>query len=195
MQRSWLKQFCKSAVLRQLRSLRAGELTLICGEETHRFGDNRSDLQATLHCVCAHAHAALGELEEAAACYQASVALFREIGRITMPPEPIAGLARIALASGDGETAVATVAEIVAHFDGGGSIDGTEDPLWIYLTCHDVLAAEGAPRAEEFLTIAHRLLQERAALLGDDERASFLANVPTNRAVVAAWARTYAASA
>ena len=152
------------------------------------------DLQATLHCVRAHAHAALGELEEAAACYQASVALFREIGRITMPPEPIAGLARIALASGDVEAAMATVAEIVAHFDGGGSIDGTEDPLWIYLTCHEVLAAGGSPRAGEFLTLAHRLLGERAALLGDEERASFLANVPTNRAVVTAWAVARAAS-
>ena len=89
---------------------------------------------------------------------------------------------------------MATVAEIVAHFDGGGSIDGTEDPLWIYLTCHNVLAAEGAPRAGEFLTIAHRLLTERAALLGDEERASFLADVPTNRAVVAAWETAGAAS-
>ena len=153
------------------------------------------DLQAILHSVRAHAHVALGELDEAAACYQASLALFREIGRTTMPPEPIAGLARIALASGNVEGAMTTVAEIVAHFDGGGSIDGTEDPLWIYLTCHDVLAAAGSPRAGEFLTRAHGLLSERAALLGDEERASFLAKVPTNRAVVAAWTAARAASA
>lgn len=49
MQRSWLNQFCKTAVLRQLRSLKSGELTLVCGEQTHRFGDSSSDLQATLH--------------------------------------------------------------------------------------------------------------------------------------------------
>ena len=144
------------------------------------------DLQAILRCVRAHAHAALGEWDEASACYGASLALFREIGRTTMPPEPIAGLARVALARGDVEGAMATIAEVVAHFDGGGSVDGTEDPLWIYLTCHEVLAAAGSPRAAEFLDRAHDLLSERSAPLGDAERASFLANVPTNRAVVAA---------
>ena len=86
---------------------------------------------------------------------------------------------------------MAKVAEIVAHFDGGGSIDGTEDPLWIYLTCHEVLASVNSPRAAEFLAIAHTLLCERAAGLGNEERAAFLANVPTNRAVVAAWAASH----
>ncbi len=146
------------------------------------------DLQAALYSVRAHAHVELGELDEAAVCYQASLALFRELGRSTMPPEPIAGLARVALAKGDVEGAMANVAEIVAHFDGGGSIDGTEDPLWIYLTCHNVLASVNSPRAAEFLAIAHTLLCERAAALGNEERAAFLANVPTNRAIVAAWA-------
>ena len=68
-----------------------------------------------------------------------AIAIYREIGRPTMPPEPIAGLARLALARGDTAAALATIAEVVAHFDGGGSVDGTEDPLWIYLTCHQVL--------------------------------------------------------
>ena len=99
------------------------------------------DLQATVHCIRGHAHAALGELDDASSCYQAALALFREIGRATMPPEPIAGLARVALARGDVAGAMATIAEVVAHFDSGGSVDGTEDPLWIYLTCHEVLAA------------------------------------------------------
>jgi len=146
------------------------------------------DLQATLGCIRANAHAALGQWDEATACYQASLALFRELGRATMPPEPIAGLARIALARGDLEGAMTTIGEVVAHFDAGGSVDGTEDPIWIYLTCHQVLAAAGSPRAAEFLDRAHALLSERAEPLGDAERASFLANVPTNRAVAAAWA-------
>ena len=153
------------------------------------------DLQATLRCVRAHAHVALGEWDDAAACYRSSLALFREIGRPTMPPEPIAGLARIALARGDVEGAMTMIGEVVAHFDAGGSVDGTEDPIWVYLTCHDVLAAAGSPRAGEFLTIAHQLVRERAALLGDEERASFLGSVPTNRAVVATWAAARAASA
>ena len=64
-----------------------------------------------------------------------------------MPPEPIAGLARMTLARGDVEAAMTTIAEVIAHFDAGGSVDGTEDPLWIYVTCHEVLAAAASPRA------------------------------------------------
>jgi len=146
------------------------------------------DLQAILRCVRAHAHGARGEWEDAAACYRASLALFREIGRPTMVPEPIAGLARIALARGDIDSAVATIAEVLAHFDAGGSVDGAEDPMWIHLTCYQVLAAAKSPRASEFLERAHALLVERARLLADGERASFLANVPSHRAIVAAWA-------
>jgi ATP/maltotriose-dependent transcriptional regulator MalT len=145
------------------------------------------DLQATLRCVCAHAHVALGEWDDGAACYRASLALFREIGRSTMVAEPLAGLARIALARGDVEGAMATIAEVRAHFDAGGSVDGTEDPLWIYLTCHQVLAAAGEPKAADFLRRAHALVTARAAPLGDAERATFLANVPSHRAIVDAW--------
>jgi len=104
-----------------------------------------------------------------------------------MPPEPIAGLARVALARGDIAGAMATIAEVIAHFDDGGSVDGTEDPLWIYLTCHEVLAAAAAPRSAEFLERTHRLLSERAEPLGAAERATFLGNVPSHRAIVAAW--------
>jgi hypothetical protein len=57
------------------------------------------------------------------------------------------------------------------------------------LTCHEVLAAAAQPRAAEFLEHAHRLLSERAEPLGAAERATFLGNVPTNRAIVAAWER------
>ena len=121
------------------------------------------DLQAILRCIRAHAHAALADWDDAAACYRASLALFRELGRATMPPEPTAGLARIALARGDIDGAMKTIGEVIAHFDAGGSVDGTEDPIWIYLTCHQVRAAAGSPRAAEFLDRAHALLSERAA--------------------------------
>jgi class 3 adenylate cyclase/tetratricopeptide (TPR) repeat protein len=146
------------------------------------------DLRAVLLGIRAHALTALCAWDEAAACYRESASIFREIGRPTMPPEPIAGLARLALARGDLVEAKSTIAEVVAHFDAGGSVDGTEDPLWIYLTCHDVLSAAGEPRAREFLRLAHEQLMSRAVLLGDAERATFLANVPSHRAIVAAWA-------
>jgi class 3 adenylate cyclase/tetratricopeptide (TPR) repeat protein len=145
------------------------------------------DLRATLLGIRANALTALGDWDEAAACYRESATIFREIGRPTMPPEPVAGLARLALARGDLAVARETIAEVVAHFDAGGSVEGTEDPLWIYLTCHYVLLAAGESRALEFLRLAHDQLMKRGDLLGDAERATFLGNVPTHRAIVAAW--------
>ena len=151
------------------------------------------DLQAALLCTRGHALAALGRQREAAACYQESVSIYHALGRTTMPPEPIAGLARLALARGAVVEAMHIAADIVAHFDAGGSVDGTEDPLWIHLTCHDALAAVASPRAAEFLARAHETLMQRAAALGDSERASFLGNVPSHRAIVAAWASLHSA--
>jgi hypothetical protein len=80
------------------------------------------------------------------------------------------------------------IADVVAHFDSGGTVDGTEDPLWIYLTCHQVLAASASPRAGELLARGHELLMQRAAPLEPAERATFLGNVPSHRAIVAAFA-------
>jgi class 3 adenylate cyclase/tetratricopeptide (TPR) repeat protein len=145
------------------------------------------DLDASLMCTRGHAHAALGRLDEAANGYRESLAIYHDIGRPTMPPEPLAGLARLALARGAVVEAMHIGADIVAHFDAGGSVEGTEDPLWIYLSCHQVLSAAGSPRAAEFLERAHEMLMQRAQPLAEAERETFLGNVPSHRAIVAAW--------
>ena len=148
------------------------------------------DLRASLLGTRGHAHAALGQIEQAAACYRESVEIYHEIGRTTMPPEPIAGLARLALARDSVVEAMHLISDVIAHFDAGGTVEGTEDPLWIYLTCHQVLAAAGSPRAAEFLASAHQMLMQRAEPLALAERETFLGNVPSHRAIVAAWAAT-----
>ncbi|MEO8080917.1 MAG: adenylate/guanylate cyclase domain-containing protein [Caldimonas sp.] len=149
---------------------------------------NDRDLQASLLGTRGHALSELQRWEEAAACYRASADLYHEIGRPTMPPEPLAGLARLALARGDLAQAMAAIADVIAHFDAGGTVDGTEDPLWIHFTCHQVLAAAKEPRAEEFLNKAYELLTRRAEALGAAERETFLGNVPSHRSIAAAWA-------
>ena len=146
------------------------------------------DLQASLMSTRGHAFSALGRHDEAAASYRDATALYRKIGRPTMVPEPVAGLARLALKRQSIDEAVAHIDSIVAHFDAGGTVDGTEDPLWIYLTCHVVLGAAGAPRGAEFLSLGHRLLMQRAEPLAAAERASFLGSVPSHYALIAAWA-------
>jgi hypothetical protein len=65
-----------------------------------------------------------------------------------------------------------------------------EEPLRVYLACYRVLLASGDPRASEILEKAHNLLQERAALIDDEDlRRSYLENVAEHREIVAAWQR------
>jgi hypothetical protein len=68
------------------------------------------------------------------------------------------------------------------------SLDGAEDSFSVYLTCCQVLEANGDPRAREILGTAYRLLQERAAKIHDqDLRRSFLENVTAHREIIQAW--------
>lgn len=67
---------------------------------------------------------------------------------------------------------------------------GLFDPMRVYLTCVHVLRANKDPRAAEILRSAHRMLQEWAAKIDDEElRRSFLENVPEHREIVEEWER------
>ena len=178
---------CNMAYVAFLRGDAAEAVTLSHEAHEHALALKDRDLEAVVLCTRAHAQAGLGQADDAAEGYARSVAIYRELGRPTMPPEPLAGLARLALGRGALDAARGHIDEIVAHLDGGGSVDGTEDPLWIFLTCHHVLAAAEHERSAEFLRHAHGVLMERAAALADTERESFLGQVPSHRAIVTAW--------
>jgi hypothetical protein len=65
------------------------------------------------------------------------------------------------------------------------TLDGTDEPLRVYLTCYRVLSASQDPRAGEVLDAAYRLLQERATHIDDEDlRRSFLENVAAHREIV-----------
>ncbi len=110
------------------------------------------------------------------------------MGQRHLAPEPLAGLSRVALNQDDPAAALAYVEEILGHLD-TGSVDGTDEPLRIYLTCYQVLRTNDDPRAEKVLDTAHRLLQGRAAKIDDEElRRSFLVNVAAHREIVCEFA-------
>ena len=153
------------------------------------------DLEAILLCVRGHALTALGEWDQAAACYRDCAAMFRELGRPTMPPEPTRRAGARRARARRQRAALGAIGEIVAHLDAGGSIDGTDDPLWIYLTCHQVLASAASPRAREFLERGHAVLQQRGEPLEPAEREAFFAKVESHREIVAAWRRVVGAAA
>ena len=69
-----------------------------------------------------------------------------------------------------------------------GTLDGSEQPRLIELTCHQVLAAVGDARSATYLAQAHHALQTQANAMTDVAlRHSFLTQIPEHRAIVAAW--------
>ncbi len=139
--------------------------------------------------VLGHALVELGRLEEAAAAYRDAQDLWRELGHLNPAMDSLAGLARMSLAQGNPSQAQAQVGEILSYLE-TNSLEGTDEPFRVYLTCYRVLKANQDPRAQEILTTAHNLLQEHAGNTTDEEmRRSFLENVPAHRELVREWAR------
>jgi hypothetical protein len=128
--------------------------------------------------------------------YTAALATQRELGQPNWASEAQAGLARVAVVGDDLAQALNHVEDILAYLAGTGSVDGTEEPLRVHLTCYQVLQAAGDPRATKVLETAHATLQQRAAKIPDEAmRRSFLENVPYHREIVAAWAAYVQANA
>jgi tetratricopeptide (TPR) repeat protein len=141
-----------------------------------------------------HALLVQGAVGEARAAYQKALALDRDLEQPHRGMEPLAGLARCELAAGDALGALAFVEEILAYLAEGGTLDGTEEPLRIYLTCFQVLREVKDRRAEELLEAAWRKMQQRAGRLQDEPaRRRFLDNVPWHRALQAAWQKSRSA--
>jgi tetratricopeptide (TPR) repeat protein len=133
-----------------------------------------------------HALAGLGDRTGASAAYQQALDRYRQSGFLNRPAEALAGLARLALEQGDPAQALDHVEEILDHLQ-SHTLDGTYEPLRIYLTCCRVLKAHDDAHATEVLRTACRLLEERSARIDDEGlRRSFLENVRTNREILAA---------
>jgi DNA-binding SARP family transcriptional activator/predicted ATPase len=150
-------------------------------------GDRRLTADAMSH--LGHHLEALGQYKEAGAAYEQSVALRREMGLVNAVLEPQAGLARVHLAGGDLVQALDLVEGILSHLE-SRTLEGTEQPLLVYLTSYRVLQAVEDLRAGTILAEGHQLLREIAAKITDEElRRSFLENVATHRELVAEYTR------
>ena len=135
------------------------------------------------------AEQALGRLDEAWAAHRSALERAQPDTPGLRGWNARAGLGRVALARGDLTEAMAQMEPLADLLVGGQSLFGMDDPRWIELTCHQVLAAAGDARAAPVLEIAHRNVQTAATSLDDEERRSFLHNIPFNRAITEGWSR------
>jgi len=131
---------------------------------------------------------ALGDLDAARAAFDAHDAWANRqrdndpAGLATMPPR-----VHLALAQDRIDEASAVAAGMVAWLDAKPGGPGAADIARCY-ACHSALAAAGAPRADEFIGHAWRLMSQQADRFDDAaQRKAFLDNVPGHREVRAAW--------
>ncbi len=148
---------------------------------------NDRNLQALALTHLGHALVALEQLADATAAYRQALDLRQALEQPNQALEPLAGLARVALIQGDQAQASRHAADLLHHLE-RGSVDGTDEPFRIYLTCYEILQAQHDPQAVALLEQAYHLLREQAERLDDAAaQQAFLEQVPTHRALVAAW--------
>jgi tetratricopeptide (TPR) repeat protein len=158
-----------------------------------RYTARADDLgKATALTVLGHALTGLGDWTGAAGAYRQALDLRKGVGQLYLVAEPLAGLARAAQAQGEPAQAFAHADEILRCLEDYPKLEGTMEPLRIYLTCYQALRAHEDPRADDVLHAAHSLLQERAHKIDDEAlRRSYLENVAAHREIVAEFRRIH----
>jgi tetratricopeptide (TPR) repeat protein len=140
-----------------------------------------------------HAQTELGLLEDAIVSYKKALAMREEMQQLAATIDILAGLARVALAQDDLQTALSYVDKI-SNFLTGNKSDGIGDILYAYDTIYEVLKIAGADdphyaeQAKNTLATANAILQNQLALISDKAlRRIFLEDVTLNKKIKTAW--------
>jgi tetratricopeptide (TPR) repeat protein len=145
------------------------------------------DTEAEVLGYLGHAQLSLGQDGEAAVSYQAALNIRQELGQLNMAIEPLAGLAAVALARQELEQSLIYIEEILVYLT-GNSLDGTDEPFRVYLTCYQVLKANGDDRARRILETVYQDLQEQAANINSETmQQAFLNDIVIHRDIILAW--------
>jgi len=177
-------------------------LHMYMGLYKHKIGENRialehiananstfrehEDLENPLfgYILLGHVHTALGALDKAQAEYDLALARRKNLIRQRWVYDLLAGMARLSLEYGHPAQSLSQVDEILTHLK-TGNLDGTLEPIRVYLTCYQVLHANLDIRAAGILAGAYHMVMQRAENISDTKvRQSFLENVPMNREVI-----------
>jgi tetratricopeptide (TPR) repeat protein len=131
-----------------------------------------------------------GMLGPARTIYREALDLRYQLDQPALAAEPAAGLARISLAQGDLLAAHSELEAVLAQIELDGTLEGTDQPLRVYLTCYLVLSRVGDPRANGILNTAHDMLKTRMNGISDPEaREAFLEKIAYNRELMSLWER------
>ena len=149
---------------------------------------NDRNLQAWALTYLGHGLFESGMLEPAQTAYREALSLRYELDQPALATEPAAGLARICLLQGDAVSAGIHVDSVLAQFEQDGTLEGTDQPLRVYLSCYLVLSGLNDPRARGILNTAHDMLKTRANGIADPARRQiFLERITYNREILSLW--------
>lgn len=125
-----------------------------------------------------------GQPSHAAQSFERAVALFERLRLRYKTAEPRAGLARIALTTGDLAGALVLIEDVLALLAVYPRA-GADEPFRALLTCWRVLQCAGDARAEDVLTRTSACLHACASHIADPQlRQSFLTNVALHRDIL-----------
>ena len=126
-----------------------------------------------------HAYLLIDELDQARQAYQKSLEIRNELGQPSLSMEPLAGLVDVALRMNNMAAASREAEKIFAHLDGGGTLDGTDEPLRVYYSCYLFLSRQQDPRSIQILNRAIQLLEAQVSNFKDEQaRKMYIENIP-----------------
>lgn len=128
----------------------------------------------------------LGRISKAAASYARALTIADELAVRYLRCDATAGLASIALASGDIERGVGYAADVLRYLQ-EHALAGCEEPARAVHICIDVFDAVDDGRAREALRLGALLLNRRASALPEQERGRYLDAFPERRTVLQRW--------
>lgn len=157
-------------------------------ELAHQIGDQSAEAWALTN--LGHGYFESSKFEQAENAYQNALDIRRELEQLLLGTEPAAGLARALIAQNNLEAAYQHILQILPILEQNEGLDGTDDPIRVYLSCYLILSAKNDNDADRILIAAHDLIQSRAANISDQNtRKSFLENIPHHREILTAWNR------
>ncbi|MBK5107380.1 MAG: tetratricopeptide repeat protein, partial [Anaerolineales bacterium] len=147
----------------------------------------------------------LGDFESAEKQLLKAKEYFSQADQVNLLMEPQAGFANLLQVSNDHSSALTHAEYILNHLeavqssstadqlDQAGAVpglEGTHDPMWIYLVCCQVLSKTNDLRAADLIKTAYELLQQQASRITDpDLNFSFTNNVKANQGIISLYAR------
>lgn len=146
----------------RLHLLGENETAREVSRESLQIAEDVGDRAAQAYALTTLGHA-LAELGDNGAtdAYRKALEIRRELDQPNLATEPQAGLASLAVATADPEQAKSHIDTILDYLE-TGDLDGTLEPLRVYVTCVQVLLALKDDRAAEVVERANLVLHRQA---------------------------------